>query len=205
MVVTALINEMKLVQVADGLEIDLTPLQGSWTVQQYLKLTNSTNLPIEFTDGVLELLPMPTRKHQRILMFLYRALFPLMERIGGEVLTAALSLEIREDKFREPDLLLFLDRDDPRNQNDYWRGADLVLEVVSPDKPERDFVVKRVDYAEARIPEYWIVNPLDETITVLTLNGEVYMEHGIFRRGEAATSALLSDFRVAVAELFDAG
>ena len=200
-------NEMKLVRVADGTEIDLTPLQGSWTAQQYLKLTDQTNHLIEFTDGVMEILPMPTRKHQRILMFLYRTLFPWMERIGGEVLVAAIRLEIRPDKFREPDLLLLRDCNDPRNQDAYWRGADLVLEVVSPDDPERDTVVKRADYAEAHIPEYWIVNPQGETITVLTLGGAVpsghYVEHGVFHRGEVATSALLSGFGVGVADVFD--
>jgi len=33
------------------------------------------------------------------------------------------------------------------------------VEVVSKDKPERDLIDKRGDYAEARVPEYWIVNP----------------------------------------------
>ena len=33
-----------------------------------------------------------------------------------------------------------LDAADPRGQDDYWRGADLVVEVVSPDKPTRDRV-----------------------------------------------------------------
>ena len=32
-------------------------------------------------------------------------------------------------------------------------------EVVSPDRPERDLVDKRIDYAEAGIPEYWVVDP----------------------------------------------
>src|SRR5207247_6762550 len=36
-------------------------------------------------------------------------------------------------------------------------------EIVSPDDPERDLRVKRADYAEAGIPEHWIVNPADET------------------------------------------
>ena len=197
-------NKMKLVWVADGREVDLAPLQGFWMAQQYLKLTDQTNHLIEFTDGVMEMLPMPTDKHQSILDFLHHALRPWIKRIGGKVLFAALRLEIRSDKFREPDLLLVLNRSDPRRQNDYWRGADLVLEVVSPDDPERDTVVKRADYAEARIPEYWIVNPLDETITVLTLSGAAYVEHGVFRRGEDAGSVLLPGFSVAVADVFDA-
>ena len=69
--------------------------------------------------------------------------------------------------------------------------------------PERDTKVKRVDYADAGIPEYWIVNPLDETITVLTLHDD-YDEHGIFKRGEPATSVLLPGFGVGVDAVFDA-
>ena len=79
-----------------------------------------------------------------------------------------------------------------------------MAEIVSPDDPERDLRVKRADYAEAGIPEYWIVNPADETITVLKLDGDAYAEHGTFRRGESATSALLAGFAVRVDAVFDA-
>ena len=44
----------------------------------------------------------------------------------------------------------------------------MVVELISLDKPERDFVEKHRDYAEVQVPEYWIVNPQDETITVLS-------------------------------------
>jgi len=83
-------------------------------------------------------------------------------------------------------------------------GADLALEVVSEEKPERDLVEKRGDYAEAHVPEYWIVNPQTETITVLRLSGDAYEEAGIYRRGQMASAALLADFSVAVAAVFDA-
>ena len=112
-------------------------------------------------------------------------------------------LRIREGKFREPDLLLVRNADDLRRRNDYWRGADLVAEVVSPDDPERDTDVKRLDYAQARIPEYWIVNPMDETVTVLVLEGDAYTEHGVFRRGGQAESVCLEGFSVSVADVFD--
>ncbi len=65
-------------------------------------------------------------------------------------------------------------------------------------------MVKRADYAEARIPEYWIVNPIDETITVLTLAGEHYTERGIFQRGQQASSRLIPPFAVSVDAVFDA-
>lgn len=79
-----------------------------------------------------------------------------------------------------------------------------MVEIVSPDDPARDTVEKVADYAEAGIPEYWIVNPLDETITVLVLDGPAYAQHGVFQRGERAASLLLAGFSVAVDEVFDA-
>jgi Uma2 family endonuclease len=196
--------DLRIVRAADGLELDLEPLQGLWSVEQYLTLTNQTNHLIEFTDGVIEVLPMPTKKHQAISLFLLLGLLAFVRPRGGAVFYAPLRLEVRPGKFREPDLLLMVDKDDPRAQDEFWLGADLVLEIVSPDKPKRDTEEKPLDYAEAGIPEYWIVNPLDETITVLTLAGGAYMPHGIFRRGARAASKLLDGFSVYVDEAFDA-
>ncbi len=196
--------DLKIVRETDGLEVDLLPLQGIWTEEQYLRLTDQTRYLIEFTDGVIEVLPMPTDNHQVMLLFLYEVLRVFLQRVGGKVLVAPLRLQIRAGKQREPDLILVRDANDPRRQNRYWLGADLVAEIVSPDDPERDTIVKRADYAEAGIPEYWIVNPLDETIAVLQLAGSAYTEYGIFHRGEMAHSALLDGFTVAVDAVLDA-
>lgn len=183
---------------------DLLPPQGSWDEFGYLWLTEHTNNLIEFTDGYIEVLPMPTPRHQAILQVLFLALYTYVQPQGGKIHFAPLRVRIRDRKFREPDLLLLRDGEDARQNERFWEGADLVLEVVSDDKPERDLVDKVHDYAEARIPEYWIVNPLDETIAVLRLSGDRYVEHGRFRRGERAASALLPDFGVEVSAAFDA-
>jgi len=147
---------------------------------------------------------MPTDKHQGILGFLYLTFLNFTEPRGGKVRFSPLRLRIRPGKFREPDILLLLSAADSRRQNRFWLGADLALEVVSEEKPERDLVEKRGDYAEGRVPEYWIVDPQTETITVLRLRGDAYEEAGIYRRGESAASMVLPDFSVAVAAVFDA-
>ena len=195
---------LQIVTPDDRVVIDLKPLQGLWTQAQYLQLTDHARLLLEFTDGHLEVLPMPTDRHRAISQFLFLALLPFVGALGGKVHYAPLRLRIRDGKFREPDLLLVRDAHDPRRRNDYWRGADLVIEIVSPDDPGRDLQVKRRDYAEARIPEYWVVSPIDETITVLILAGDAYTEHGVFRRGQRADSVCLNGFAVSVAEVFDA-
>jgi Uma2 family endonuclease len=184
--------------------MELIPPQGAWTEDAYLVLTAHSNRLVEFTDGFLEILPMPTEKHQSILFFLCVAFHNFIEPRGGKVSFAGLRLRIRDGKLREPDILLVRSIADPRRNNKIWDGADLVLEVVSEDNPERDVKDKRGDYAEARIPEYWIVNPMDETITVLRLAGSAYEEFGVYRRGQSAVSNLLPEFSVDVSATFDA-
>ena len=183
---------------------EILPPQGAWSDEEYLWLTDKCKRLIEFTDGHVQELPMPTFAHQAILALLYRLVYAHLAPRGGIVLFAALRLRIREGKFREPDLLLLRDRSDARCGNRYWLGADLVAEVVSPDDPDRDLVVKRADYAEAGIPEYWIVDPRNETVTVLALERRGYVEHGVFARGDTTTSPLLAGFAVDVTALFDA-
>jgi Uma2 family endonuclease len=183
---------------------DILPRQGAWSDEEYLVLTDHRNRLIEFTDGFLEVLPMPTENHQMILKVLFLAFMSFFEPNGGIVLFAALRLQIRPGKFREPDLLLFQSAKDPRRQNRFWLGADIVVEVVSEDKPERDLIEKRGDYAEGRIPEYWIVNPITQTISVLRLRGDAYEEAGTYKRGESAVSSLKPDFSVSVSAVFDA-
>jgi Uma2 family endonuclease len=184
--------------------LDLRSIQGLWTEQQYFVMTDHSRRLMEFEDGYIKVLPMPTRKHQVMLAFLYELFVAFMRPRGGIVLFAPLRIQVRPGKYREPDLLLLRDTHDPRNQNAFWLGADLVVEIVSPDDPERDTKVKRADYAEADIPEYWIADPEAESITVLQLAGDAYIEHGIFRRDEIATSALLNGFSMSVAAVLDA-
>lgn len=204
MVTTVHTPVMQLRLAGESTEIDLDALQGLWSDEQYLRLTAQTNRLIEFTDGVIEILPMPTDKHQAISMWLLLYLLPFIQRRGGVLRYSPLRVRLRPRKYREPDLLLLLDQNDPRRQDDFWRGADLVMEIVSPDNPERDTRIKRADYAEGGIPEYWIVNPLTESITVLRLEGTQYIEHGVFRRGDQATSALLPEVAIPVDAAFDA-
>jgi Uma2 family endonuclease len=184
--------------------LDIIDRQGSWTEEEYLSLTDHTTRLVELTDGFLELLPMPTDYHQAIVQLLLFAFDNFLKPLGGKVRIAPLRLRIEKGKFREPDVLLLLSATDPRRQNRFWTGADLVVEVVSPDKPERDLVSKRQDYAAAGIAEYWIVNPSNETINVLVLNKKRYRRLGSFARGTVARSSLLHGFRIGVDDVFDA-
>ena len=105
---------------------------------------------------------------------------------------------------REPDVFFVrgerqVEGDKPPN------GADLVIEIVSPGSTnrERDLIAKRNDYAQASVAEYWIVDPDEQTVFVLSLDGQSYRTHGEFRPEAVATSLLLPKFQINVKELFE--
>lgn len=179
----------------------LYPLQGSWTEDDYLEL--GTNHLVEFSDGCIEVLPMPTKLHQRLV----RALFLLLQqfvsdRASGEVFFAPLPVRLWPGKFREPDIVYVRpQRPEYRGQPD---GADLVIEVVSDGDANRrrDIEIKPEEYARAKIPEYWIVDPQQNLITVLVLEGDDYRQHGVFGIDDRATSVVLRGFVVSVRDIF---
>ena len=71
-----------------------------------------------------------------------------------------------------------------------------------PDDPGRDLETKRREYAQANIPEYWVIDPRSSEIMVLALADNQYAVHGVFGIGETATSVLLDGFSFPIAEIF---
>ena len=171
-----------------------------------------TEFGVELVDGRLDYLPMPYDLHAGIVHFLTRvfdhhllANFPDAVLRGSKIRIRIPEWARTNRQTREPDLVSLLDPRDRRRGREVWTGADLCIEVVSPDHPDRDYVVKRPEYAAAGISEYWIVDPRDRTpedgrgrsIRVLTLDGDAYRER-LYEEGDTAASVLLPGLTVNV-------
>ncbi|HUB25412.1 MAG TPA: Uma2 family endonuclease, partial [Tepidisphaeraceae bacterium] len=123
----------------------------------------------------------------------------------GLAIMAPYRIKITDQRYREPDIAFTLQTNISRMANRFGSGADLVMEVVSEDNPDRDLVVKRQDYAEAGISEYWIVDPRSSSITAVRLENGQYVIHSEAKETGTVRSALLNDFEVDVAAVFAAG
>jgi Uma2 family endonuclease len=177
----------------------LFPAQGQWTEEEYFALR--TNRLIEYSDGRLEFLPMPTIFHQLIMKFICWQLDSFVTaRKLGLVVPSGYKVRLRSGKDREPDILFIKAEHMSGIGKQYCDKADLVVEVVSEENRVLDIEIKRVEYAQAGIPEYWIVDPEEETITVLVLKPrrKTYIVHGRFGKGTQATSKALHGFSVDV-------
>jgi Uma2 family endonuclease len=180
--------------------------QGIISEEDYLRLTESTNRLVEFTDGNIEVLPMPTTSHQKILLLLLNMLTAwAATNDGGLALLAGIRVRVRPGKIREPDIVFMSRKNLARAGEDYWDGADLVIEIVSPDGRRRDLIEKRKDYAEGKIPEYWIVDPKKRNIAVLKLQDGKYIVHSEATASGTVKSSLLKGFSVDIVPVFAAG
>jgi Uma2 family endonuclease len=179
----------------------LFPDQGAWSEGEYLAL--DSNRLVEFSSGRIEVLPLPTTSHQLIVFYLCRLLdsYATARKLGMALL--ALRVRLWRGKFREPDVVFLLASHLSKAGEKFWSGADLVMEVISGTEEDRrrNLVDKRLEYARARIAEYWIVDPEEEQIVVLRLVGKEYVVHGDFRKGDVARSHLLPGFTVDVSAI----
>jgi Uma2 family endonuclease len=101
--------------------------------------------------------------HQDISDFLTSVLRAFVEtRQLGIIRSAPFQMRLAHSG-REPDLLFLAYEHLERRKGTYLDGpADLVVEIMSPESAARDRGEKFYEYAEAGIPEYWLIDPLRE-------------------------------------------
>jgi Uma2 family endonuclease len=177
----------------------LFPAQGDWSEEEYFELDN--NHRVEYSDGFLEFLPMPTIFHQLMLQFVFTRLEAFVKANElGIVVVSGYKIRLRARKYREPDIVFIKTAHRSGIKEQYCEKADLVIEVVSNMNRPHDIKTKRVEYAKAGISEYWIIDPTRQEITVLVLKSRQreYTEFGVFRQGTVAVSKLLAGFSVDV-------
>lgn len=181
----------------------LLPPQGRWSEEDFLKF--HTTQMAELVDGRLEILPMPTLKHQRMLRLLL-GLVESAQTPGGLALFAPLPTRLFPGTIREPDLLYMAPENIPGPEVEYPTKIDLAIEIVSrgTEARQRDYHDKRRDYAKAGVSEYWIVDPEAKRITVLVVDGDTYRDHGCFESGQTASGMLLPGLTVDVGQVMNA-
>ena len=83
----------------------------------------------------------------------------------------------------------------------------LIAEVLSPGKPnqDRDYIYKRTQYAAIGVPEYWLLDPVAQTVLVLSLDSKDYREVGLFKGNDTITSVEFAELQLPVGQMFETG
>ena len=122
----------------------------------------------ELIDGEHYVTPAPTPKHQFVLLNLIRSLDAWIREHGrGRLGMAPMDVVLSEVDVVQPDLLYFApDRLDRIGEARIDGAPSLVVEILSDGTRKRDEITKRHLYSRHGVEEYWIVDPLVETVKV---------------------------------------
>lgn len=147
----------------------------------------------ELIDGEIIVSAAPTWEHQQTVGNLHLLLRHWIDaRRLGQVALAPIDIVLSETIVVQPDLV-FVSTSRLANLRDgrYHGTPDLAVEVVSPTSQGYDAVTKMFRYAQARIPEYWLVDPVARTFLVLSLGeGNIYVPQRTGTDGRLASVVL---------------
>lgn len=181
----------------------LFPRRGEWSEEDYFALPESNQI-VELSNGEIIMPPPPGEPHQKASLELVTRLVNYVTAHDlGIVRYAPVAVRLWEGKIREPDVIFFRKEHADRIKGTYYEPPDLAVEIISPGSRKTDEVDKLAEYAQAGIPEYWLVDLEKKMLRVnLLREGEtVYHLAATYTAGQVARSETISGFEIEVGVL----
>ncbi len=160
----------------------------------------------EIIGGKLVVSPSPTYRHQQVSFRLSLVLGEYIAAHGNaQAVAAPMDVHLSPNDVVQPDLLVVLaERADIIHDRGIMGAPDLVIEILSPSSTRTDYLTKSKLYERFGVPEYWIVDPDSETVSVQTLEDDRYVLTGDYVRGDTLHSTVLDGFEFELAKIFPA-
>lgn len=193
----------------------MTTTTQKLTFEEYLAYNDGTDTRYELVDGDLVPMSLGTGKHGAIIRFVVRQFEDALTRSGQLWVPLPGLVGVRSprgrswDTSRIPDVTVLTtaqwgamsEREAVINLNE--PPPVLVVEVVSPSTKTDDYRSKRSEYGLLEISEYWIVDPLEEKITLCILEHQFY-DSTEFRGNDLIQSSTFPALTLTVAQILAA-
>jgi len=143
-------------------------ITGSTTFGEFMELVQEDQ-KADLLEGVIYLASPENTDHNDLIRWLSLVMGMFIEaRNPGRLTINKVAYRLSERTAPEPDLAFVSASRLAKIKPGYVEGPpDLAIEIVSPDSVDRDYENKRLRYEEGGVKEYWIIDPLDETVLFL--------------------------------------
>ncbi|MDX1999554.1 MAG: Uma2 family endonuclease [Thermoanaerobaculia bacterium] len=163
----------------------------------------------ELLDGDHFVTPAPVPRHQRLVLRLAFALEAAQRthRLSAQVFPAPIDVVLSPHDVVEPDLVVLREGSSAEVTDTCIEGApDLVIEVLSDGTRKRDETTKRHLYERHGVTEYWIVDPVLESVKVYRRDGDRFAPPLLFENeaGGVLQTVVLPGLALELGELFGA-
>jgi len=176
------------------------PQKDEYTYEDLLQLDNSERY--ELIDGALYMRGEPSNRHQEVLRELSVELGLFLRGKKCALYSHPFLVRLSKKTSFHPDLVVICDKNKLNDQHGGCNGApDLVIEILSPSNAGRDLFAKYNHYLMAGVKEYWIVNPINNTVTVHTIDNG-YNEPKFYTRLDIIPVTVLPDCKIDLKIIF---
>ena len=160
------------------------PASLKFTYEEYLAFPDDGKRH-ELIEGDHYVTPAPLTRHQRIVANLHRLIGTVVhEQALGTFLSAPVDVLFSNVDVVQPDLLFVSTaRSFIITERNIQGAPDLVVEILSAGTKKIDEGIKRTLYERGQVPEYWIIDPQSETVTIYLLR------EGHYDQGQVCTTA----------------
>lgn len=172
------------------------------TVADYEQLPEGA--PFQLIDGTLVKTPSPTPTHQEISIRIVFALLSFVRANDlGKVYHAPIDVVLSDDCVFQPDILFISkERTGIIGEKNIQGAPDLVIEILSFSTAYYDLRQKRAAYERAGVREYWIVDPMMQSIEIHENRSGTFSLVVELHRGETARSVTLAGFTIELDQVF---
>lgn len=158
----------------------------------------------EIIDGEHFMTPAPSTRHQRISGRIFRILSDFVEENKlGEVFCAPYDIVLSDVDVVQPDIV-FISSENKHiiTESNIQGTPDLVIEIISETTRKTDKVIKHRLYEKFGVKEYWIIDPVVDTVEVYRPSEIGYKKTAEYEKGEKLSSTLLKDLTIDLEEIF---
>ncbi len=181
------------------------------TLEDYLNYDDGTDTRYELVNGELIAMPPESTLNNQIASFLFAYFLQVGIPYHRLSIGAQIAVSGARATARQPDLVVLseaaataLDGAAKCVITYDMPPPALVVEVVSPQQESRDYRHKRTEYAGRRIPEYWIVDPIAQKVTILEWVDGLYEEQ-VFEGDRPIVSPQVPNIALTAAMVLTAG
>jgi Uma2 family endonuclease len=172
-----------------------------WTYEEYYRLADDQRY--EIIDGNLLMAPAPDTWHQSWLNEINLLVtYYVKQKKLGRVFIAPVDVVLDEENTVQPDLVFVAAANTGIIQRRAIFGTpDLLIELVSPSSVRRDRYDKKELYARFGVKEYWIGDPANKSLEILTLKEGRYELHCAAEIQGQLTSLVLAGLEFDLTEI----
>lgn len=176
------------------------------TYEEFLELTENSDLRYELIDGEVFMLASPSYAHQIAVSVIHAYFFSWFKGKKCRPLTSPFDVTLinGEDNKNvvQPDIIVICDTETIDEKGKYKGVPTLVVEVLSPSSKKHDMLRKLNLYMKTGIREFWLVDTDKKTIYTYNFEDKNILDNNVFVNNDIIKSTVFEGLEIPLEEVF---